>query len=89
MRRLEELAPFRQPYTDLERALWPYLTVGMRPNLAEPFLTTDSRGYRLSRHGDATVASDDAPAEAAFVLGGSYVYGHGASDDSGTILSAL
>jgi hypothetical protein len=51
--------------------------------------STDSRGHRLSRNGEAAVASDEAPDDAGFVLGGSYVFGVGAAADSGTLPSAL
>jgi hypothetical protein len=88
-RRLGEVAPIRQGYLDLERVLWPHVTIACRPNVATPVVTLDSRGYRLSRNGEATVASDDAPDDASFVLGGSYAFGFGATDDQGTLPSAL
>jgi hypothetical protein len=89
-RRLDELAPILSTYyLDLEFILSPFLTISPRPNLATSVLTLDSRGYRLSRVGEATVASDAAPDDATFLLGASYAFGVGAEDDSGTLASAL
>jgi len=90
-RRRKTVAPITRDYSDLsdEMVLWPFVTVTSRPGLSTPVVTTDSRGYRLSRHGEAAVTSDDAPDDAGFVLGGSYVFGVGAADDSGTLTSAL
>ncbi len=39
--------------------------------------------------GERTIRSDDAPPDAGFVLGGSYVFGVGATSDAGTLVSAL
>lgn len=90
-RRRKTVAPITRDYGDLSDGLvlWPFVTITSRPGLSTPVVSTDSRGHRLSRHGDAAVASDDAPDDAGFVLGGSYVFGVGAADDSGTLPSAL
>jgi len=90
-RRRKAVAPITRDYGDLtdELVLWPFVTITSRPGLATPVVSTDSRCYRLSRNGKATVASDAAPDDAGFVLGGSYVFGVGAADDSGTLPSAL
>src|SRR4029450_9866414 len=69
--------------------LWPFVTITSRPGVSTPVVSTDSRGHRLSRHGDAAVARDDAPDDAGFVLGVPHVSGAGAADDSGTLPSAL
>jgi hypothetical protein len=87
--RLAEIFPVRQPYLDLERILWPHATMAFLPNESTPVVTLDSRGYRLSRLGDAKVASDEAPDGVNFVLGGSFAFGFGAADDWGTLPSAL
>jgi hypothetical protein len=89
VRRRREIAPVLQVYSDVGYMLWPYVTIAQPPNLAMPVMTTDSRGYRFSRLGEAAVASDRAPDDAGFVLGGSAVLGAGASDDWGTLPSAL
>ena len=52
-------------------------------------MTTDHRGHRITRVGTETARSDAAPAGAAFLLGGSYAFGVGASDDAGTLAAAL
>src|SRR3954470_24621229 len=88
-RRLKKLVPTREPYLELEQVVWPYRTVGLWPNVSLPEVVLDSRGHRLSRHGEDTVASDNAPADAAFLIGGSYAFGVGASSDAGTLASAL
>jgi hypothetical protein len=90
-RRRKAVAPVTRDYGDLsdELVLWPFVTITSRPGLATPVVATDHRGHRLSRHGEDVVASDDAPDDAGFVLGGSYVFGVGAADDSGTLPSAL
>ena len=89
-RRLDELSPILRVYwREVEAVLSPFLTISPRPNLRTPVATTDSRGYRRSRVGEATVASDDAPDDATFLLGASYAFGVGAEDDSGTLASAL
>jgi hypothetical protein len=43
----------------------------------------------VTRLGDRTTRSDDAPADAAFLVGGSLAFGIGASDDAGTLAAAL
>lgn len=90
-RRRKSVAPITRDYGDLsdEMVLWPFVTITSRPGLSTPVVATDGRGYRLSRHAESTVASDGAPDDAGFVLGGSYVFGVGAEDDSGTLPSAL
>jgi hypothetical protein len=86
---LRSMNPERPGYIYMERVLWPYMTLGVRPHLQTPFATIDSRGFRLSRRGEETVASDDAPDDAVFLMGGSVAFGFGASSDGGTISSAL
>jgi hypothetical protein len=90
-RRRKTVAPITRDYGDLsdELVLWPFVTITSRPGLSTPVVSTDRRGYRLSRHDGSVVASDDAPDDAGFILGGSYVFGVGAADDSGTLPSAL
>src|SRR3954451_23570200 len=88
-RRLKKVVPARQPYLELEQVVWPYRTVGMRSNVSLPEVVLDSRGHRLSRRGEDTVASDNVPTDAAFLVGGSYAFGVGARSDAGTMASAL
>ena len=87
---MAELVPILGTYyREVEFVLSPFLTISPRPNLTTSVATLDSRGYRLSRVGDETVASDDAPDDATFLLGASYAFGVGAEDDAGTLASAL
>jgi hypothetical protein len=59
------------------------------PDFKSPVVTTDHRGNRITRSGDDTARSDSPPERAAFLLGGSYAFGVGASDDAGTLAAAL
>src|SRR4051812_3472822 len=86
---LRSFNPERPGYIYMERVLWPYMTLGVQPNLTTPFATVDSRGFRISRRGEETAASDDAPDDAVFIFGGSVVFGFGATSDATTISSAL
>jgi hypothetical protein len=86
---LRSMNPERLGYIEMDRVIWPYMTLGVRPNLRTSFATIDSRGFRFSRRGEEIVSSDDAPEDAAFLLGGSVAFGFGATSDAGTISSAL
>ena len=88
-RRQQEVAPQLASYSRLANVLWPLVTVTSPPNEAGTVVSTDSRGHRVTRMGDRTIRSDAAPEDAAFLLGGSFVFGVGASSDAGTLASAL
>jgi hypothetical protein len=83
------LAPQLPAYEVLENVLWPFVTVTTEPGTSSPVVSIDSRGHRITRVGSETARSDDAPADAGFVLGGSTAFGYGATDDSGTLAAAL
>jgi hypothetical protein len=83
------LTPQLRSYGRLERVFWPIVTATAEADFANAVVSTDSRGHRVTRVGDQVATSDDAPADAAFLLGGSYAFGVGASDDSGTLAAAL
>ena len=87
--RHRELAPQLASYTPLNHFLRPFVTVAIEPGYSNEVVTIDSRGYRISRLGTETARSDDAPENAAFVFGGSFTFGVGASSDSKTLASAL
>jgi hypothetical protein len=87
--RRKELVPQLRAYGHLERVLWPIVTATAEAGYTSPSLTTDSRGHRVTRLGDREARSDAAPGDAGFVLGGSYAFGVGASDDAGTLPAAL
>jgi hypothetical protein len=88
-RRRKTIAPQLEAYSKLRAVLWPLVTVASRPDFANGVVTTDSRGHRMTRVGAEIARSDAAPEDAAFLLGGSYSFGVGASDDSGTLAAAL
>jgi hypothetical protein len=83
------LVPQLRAYGSLERVLWPIVTATAEAGFSSSALNTDSRGHRLTRLGDLEARSDRAPEGAGFVLGGSYAFGVGASDDAGTLPAAL
>lgn len=87
--RRRELVPHLQAYGPLDRVLWPIVTATARPGCESPVVATDARGHRLTRLGPETTRSDDAPEGAAFLLGGSFAFGVGASSDAGTLAAAL
>ena len=86
--RRAELVPQLRAYGQLERVLWPIVTASAEAGFASDELNTDSRGHRVTRNGEQTARSDDAPPDAAFVIGGSYAFGVGASSDAGTLPAA-
>ncbi|HZQ65930.1 MAG TPA: hypothetical protein VFA66_11950 [Gaiellaceae bacterium] len=88
-RRRAELVPQLRLYGRLDRVFWPILTATAAPGFTSAVVNTDSRGHRLTRLGDETARSDAAPEGAGFLLGGSYAFGVGASDDAGTLAAAL
>jgi hypothetical protein len=87
--RRSALVPQLRWYGRIERVFWPLVTATAQTEYSSPVVTTDSRGHRITRVGEETTRSDAAPGEAAFLLGGSYAFGVGASDDSGTLAAAL
>jgi hypothetical protein len=87
--RRAELVPQLRAYGKLERVLWPIVTATAEAGFSSPVLTTDSRGHRVTRLGGEEARSDAAPEGAGFVVGGSYAFGVGASDDAGTLPAAL
>ena len=88
-RRRAALVPQLRYYGRIDRVFWPILTATAKPDFTSPVVTTDHRGHRITRVGDHTSRSDNPPERAAFLLGGSYAFGVGASDDSGTLAAAL
>jgi hypothetical protein len=83
------LVPQIRAYGSLDRVLWPIVTATAKPDFKSPVVNTDSRGHRVTRVGTATARSDSAPDGAAFLLGGSYAFGVGASDDANTLAASL
>ena len=88
-RRRLELVPQLAEYGDLGTVFWPLVTSASRPNATGTVVTTDSRGHRVTRVDGETARSDAAADGAAFLLGSSFSFGVGASDDSRTIAAEL
>jgi hypothetical protein len=87
--RRAELVPQLKAYGRIDRVFWPILTATAEADFTSPVVTTDHRGHRITRLGTESTRSDAAPDGAAFLLGGSYAFGVGASEDSGTLAAAL
>ena len=89
-RRLQ-IAPQLAPYDQLDRdtVLWPIVTATSRPGFTSPVVTVDGRGHRVTTVDGESTRSDAAPEGAAFLLGGSYAFGVGATSDAGTLAAAL
>lgn len=87
--RRSELVPQFAEYRRLGSVFWPLVTSASRPNATGAVVTTDSRGHRVTRVEGETARSDDAADGAAFLLGSSFSFGVGASDDSHTIAAEL
>ena len=87
--RRDSLVPQLRLYGSLARVFWPIVTATAKPDFTSPVVNTDHRGHRVTRIGTETTRSDSCPDGAAFLLGGSYAFGVGASDDACTLAAAL
>jgi hypothetical protein len=83
------IAPQLAAYDQLENVFWPFLLSVSRPGASDTVVSTDSRGHRVTRVGAESVRSDAAPDGAGFLLGGSFSFGVGASDDEHTVAAEL
>jgi hypothetical protein len=59
--RRTQLVPHLRHYGRLERVFWPIVTATAEAGFSTPVLSTDSRGHRITRLGEQTARSDDAP----------------------------
>ncbi len=86
-----ELVPQMRVYDALANVLVPYLTAISRPNTETDTVNTDENGFRLSYDGDALVdiASWRDTERRGIVLGGSFAFGQGATNDRATFVSHL
>ncbi|MEV0730749.1 SGNH/GDSL hydrolase family protein [Polymorphospora sp. NPDC050346] len=85
-----ELVPQFEQYDANELFLRPYVTFVSRPGIDNPVFRTDRLGYRLSDSGQGPVDSDRwRDLDGGIVLGGSFVFGVGASGDGTTLPSRL
>lgn len=85
------LAPQMAAYDRLPLVLAPYVTMISKPNFRSAVVNTDARGFRVSQGRDGPIDSESwwrAPRRA-LVLGGSFVFGVGATHDRYTAASAL
>jgi hypothetical protein len=78
-------------YTSDSLVVAPYVSFVMRPNFRSPILNTDANGFRSSHAPDGPVDSGSwwQYPRRGIVLGGSFVFGHGATRDHATLVSAL
>ena len=88
-RRRLEIVPHLAGYNQLPSVFWPFLLSVSKPDFAGEVVTTDTRGHRVTRVGAESTRSDHAPEGASFLLGGSFSFGVGASDDAHTLAAAL
>ncbi len=83
------IAPHVAVYNDLPSVFWPFLLSVSKPGFTSDVVTIDVRGHRVTRLGSEVTRSDGAPEGAMFLLGGSFSFGVGASDDAHTLAAAL
>jgi hypothetical protein len=86
-----QIAPQLEAYYQIPTVLAPYLTLIQQPNYRSEIINTDASGFRFSYHGTERI-NDQSWRNAekrGIILGGSFVFGVGATDDQHTIVSAL
>lgn len=86
------LCPQLAAYDELLPELAPYLTFAAPRRHRSTVVNTDSAGFRISHAGSTTVDVRSWPPEGRLpgvVLGGSFVFGVGATSDQGTLVSRL
>jgi hypothetical protein len=86
-----QLVPQFEQYDANELYLRPYLTFGSRPGIDGPWFRTDALGYRLSTSPRGDIDCDRwlELGGGGIMLGGSYVFGVGATGDGATLPSRL
>jgi hypothetical protein len=85
------LVPHLRDYARLRHVVRPYVTLAQQPAFATPVVETDEEGFRVSyRRGDRVDSTTwDRLDRRGLVVGGSFVFGVGASRDEGTPASQL
>jgi hypothetical protein len=86
-----ELVPQFEQYDANDLYLRPYVTFCSRPRLSNPVFSTDAYGYRLSSSPIGMIDADRwlTVGGGGLVLGGSFVFGVGATSDAATLPSRL
>jgi hypothetical protein len=86
-----ELVPHMGDYARLRHVVRPYLTLAQQPAFATPVVETDEEGFRVSyRRGDRVDSTTwDRLDRRGLLVGGSFVFGVGASRDEGAPASQL
>jgi len=83
--------PHARAYHNLEAVMAPYVTIGQSPAHDSPVVRTDANGFRVSVWRGRPVDTcnyDDHRADL-LVVGGSFVFGVGATSDAATLASCL
>ncbi|MBU1854073.1 MAG: SGNH/GDSL hydrolase family protein [Candidatus Omnitrophica bacterium] len=85
------LAPQMKEYDKASSVWLPYLMHFNAPNYSSSVFNTDSRGFRVSYKGSERIAdfADTEKSPVCLLVGGSTVFGVGATDDGKTIASFL
>lgn len=82
--------PHMRVYDTHAQVLRPYVTFAAQPGLRSPVLNTDGQGFRVSCSPRGMVGSEGWREQGGgLVLGGSFVFGMGATHDGATIPSVL
>ncbi|WP_242910548.1 hypothetical protein [Actinomadura terrae] len=84
------LVPQFEDYDGNELHLRPYMTLGSRPGITGEVFSTDAEGFRVSTSPQGPVDTRSWPESGGGIaLGGSYVFGVGATSDEATLPSRL
>jgi hypothetical protein len=85
------IAPQLAAYGQISTVLAPYLTLIQEPNYRSEIINTDSGGFRFSYRDDVRIDVQSwwSAEKRGIVLGGSFVFGIGATDDRKTLVSTL
>lgn len=86
-----EIVPELRVYDNVPSVLTPYLTIMSKPNFRSDVINTDRNGFRVSYGYDGLIDSHSwwHKPRRGIVLGGSFVWGVGATNDRHTLVSAL
>jgi len=86
-----QITPQMKEYDLVGQAWLPYLMYFHSPDHSSKVLNTDSRGFRISYKGNHKIEDTLCPSSSSVCLlvGGSFVFGVGATDDGNTIPSKL
>ena len=91
LERRYRLCPQLRVYDRLEPVLTPYVTFSSPANFRSPVVNTDRHGFRVSHAGQVRVDTESwwQANRRGLVLGGSFVFGFGSTEDRQTMVSQL